>query len=145
MTIDVPRVEKYTDIPAASAADAGKVPVVGEDGRYALGSGGSSGGGVLVVNLEFHEAVNPYYTCDKKAQEIGEFSKTGVVIFIVDAVACYPRLIGYVNDTEDDNFFFAAYVSLPNNDPLAEQQIIDALFTADAADAYPTYTIEDSH
>ena len=128
-------------LPEIGEGDTGKVLTATADGA-AWQSGGSSGGGVLVANATVDDGA---YVCDKTAQEIGEFSKTGAVLFIVDAVACYPRLIGYVNDTEDDNFFFAAYVGLPNNDPLAEQPIIDALFTADTADDYPTYTIEDDH
>lgn len=62
-------------LPEAKVADAGKSVVVGDDGKYELGEGGSSGGGVLVVEEDENATLN------KTWQEIFDAMLTGGCVF----------------------------------------------------------------
>lgn len=66
------------DLPTPTVADAGKAVVVDEEGKYALGEGGSGGDNLFIVNIT---ADNEDLIADKPFSEILTAFSAGKIIF----------------------------------------------------------------
>lgn len=109
-----------SDVPSPSVEDAGKVIVVGEDGKYELGEGGT-GGGVLTVHLD---------------DGTGTFDKTYKEI--VDALES-NKYVQVINGAFEEGYTSAWYTVyyISSIDSLTVTLTNGDSFTADTPEDYP--------
>ena len=114
---------------------------VSEDGTYTapmgkafnpvkVSGGGSTGGGVMVVNVA---VIEDQPTMDKTWQEINDFIEAGGVVFSPALVDESETSINYVCGLNSD--VFSVYIISFGSDGTGTR----VAFTAESADGYPVY------
>ena len=65
-------------LPEVSSEDEGKVPVVGSDGKWELGTPSGGGGLVITLSVDETDPLSPIYTMDKTFAEIEAVYLSGI-------------------------------------------------------------------
>ena len=119
-------------LPEVSSEDEGKVPVVGSDGKWELGTPSGGGGLAITISVDDTDPLSPIYTMDKTFAEIEAAVLSGIIPMVLedassDEFTAYQlntlECIGYGKGEYDGKYLVVYY-----ND-----------YIANSKDDYPTY------